>query len=523
MTNKAPHEDHHQRINTLLTQREHAHQTGNQEQAAQCDRELGIIHVRVGDYNKARTHFHAAKTVFTTLHMPKEAAACDVALGYVHKQLDEFEKARGRYQAAKTVFTELAQDKEIAGCDVFLGYLNKQLGEFEKARGRFDAAKEVYVNLGLLKDAALCDLSLAMLNRKLGDYRQARADLKAARTAFTKLGLRNEVAGCDLELGNVYLEFGEFEEARGRYQAAKTVFTELAQDKEIATCDLNLGNVHLRLGEYAKARESYWAAKGVFTELRMPKDVALCDIDLGLVDLALGEFEEARDSLATARRVFTASAMWVFVAQVDVADGTCLAVWADHVEDEGDAVKAEVLRREALGLLVPAVLALDAVRFQLDNTPARQRWAESRVASGMNTALTLAQALGDTDLLAELIESSRAFGRLDLPDTDELSTDAAGLWLTASTPHPPTTDQPQRGHTNRPDTDGSPGPTPTLSPALPVQTTHPRGLRLQPPGRVHLPWQPHPALTDHHHTAQQRYGHTNTTTRPIYPLTNTLT
>ena len=62
---------------------------------------------------------------------------------------------------------------------------------------------------------------------------------------------------------------------------------------------------------------------------------------------------------------------------------------------------------EAVRVLVPAVLALDAVRFNLDGADRRRRWAAA-VAEGFDAAYRAAARLGDTRLLAELLEVARA-------------------------------------------------------------------------------------------------------------------
>jgi len=60
-----------------------------------------------------------------------------------------------------------------------------------------------------------------------------------------------------------------------------------------------------------------------------------------------------------------------------------------------------------VAVLVPAVLALDAVRFSLDGADRRRRWA-AVVAAGFAAAYRAAHAAGDIRLLAELIEVARA-------------------------------------------------------------------------------------------------------------------
>ena len=83
----------------------------------------------------------------------------------------------------------------------------------------------------------------------------------------------------------------------------------------------------------------------------------------------------------------------LLAAQVAVGRGIALL-------DRGDAA-------EAARVLVPAVLALDAVRFTLDDAERRALWS-APLASAFGAALRAAAASGDAILLAELIEVARA-------------------------------------------------------------------------------------------------------------------
>lgn len=483
-----------QRIRSLHAQREEARQAGNRRDVARCDLDLGLIHDALGEYKTALTRFRSARDMYKDLHDAGRAADCDHNLGNVYLHLSRFNDALDSYTSARGAYICLKDWEGTADCQLGLGNVHASLRQAASAVACLDSARMIY--------QALFQLS--------GDP-----------------ALKSKVAGSTLNLGSALLAMQSHAEARNCYLAARQAYSELGEHAERAGCDQNLGLVDFELGDYAQAGKRFRAALKTFIELGLDAEAAACEHSLGGIDFASGRYLSARQHYASAR-VLHSTDSWVELASVDIADGLCLVSLADASEMFGRLAEATDAFREALGLLVPAALALDSVRFQLGSTPARQSWAEFRVADGMNVALLVAHHLGDTDLLAELIESSRAFGRLDLPETGrppasvtELSLNTNGTAAILDT---------TRHTLNRDSGDRSRGPhqegdsgSADLSAVLPMSTTDSSGLRLRPPGRVRLPWRTEPALIHHHHSAQSRYGHTNTTLRPVYPLAHTLT
>ena len=106
-----------------------------------------------------------------------------------------------------------------------------------------------------------------------------------------------------------------------------------------------------------------------------------------------GEDAAATSELTRLETGMRAAGAGLFAAQVAVGRGIGLL-------DRGDAAGAA-------RVLVPAVLALDAVRFTLDDAERRALWS-APLASAFGAALRAAAASGDVVLLAELIEVARA-------------------------------------------------------------------------------------------------------------------
>jgi hypothetical protein len=99
------------------------------------------------------------------------------------------------------------------------------------------------------------------------------------------------------------------------------------------------------------------------------------------------------ETLARVEVQMLATGAGLFAAQTAVGRGRMLL-------EAGDVA-------EAVRVLLPAVLALDAVRFNLDGADRRRRWTAT-VAEGFDAAYRAAARLGDIRLLAELLEVARA-------------------------------------------------------------------------------------------------------------------
>ena len=106
-----------------------------------------------------------------------------------------------------------------------------------------------------------------------------------------------------------------------------------------------------------------------------------------------GEPAAATSELGRLEAGMLAGGAGLFAAQVAVGRGIALL-------GRGDAAAAGQV-------LVPAVLALDAVRFTLDDAERRALWS-APLAVAFGAALRAAAASGDAVLLAELIEVARA-------------------------------------------------------------------------------------------------------------------
>ena len=262
-------------------------------------------------------------------------------------------QAEGPLRTALAVFRAHGRTVEVAACERLLIGVR---GFFEPdgARPARDAAARRWVDPG--SGAA------ASAVQAVGALRQDRPD-----DAAVSLGEARELLGDD--------------EARVLAVDALDAVRALgAGDPEPARRCLR------RIDEWRAAGPETFHAATVAVE----RGAATLTAMLALHD---GRHTVAMSELTRLETEMQAAGAGLFAAQVAVGRGIGLL-------DRGEAAAAA-------RVLVPAVLALDAVRFTLDDAERRALWS-APLASAFGAALRAAAASGDTVLLAELIEVARA-------------------------------------------------------------------------------------------------------------------
>ena len=190
-------------------------------------------------------------------------------------------------------------------------------------------------------------------------------------------------------------------------------------DREVADCDLGLGGVHLSLRSFAEAESEFASARATYVRLGVDREVASCDRAWGILYVQERRFVQAEAAYVSARAAYGALGLWFGAAQIDTDRAELRLVQRDITQARSQPGFVE-LTREALGLLVPAVLVLDDARFQFTLPADRRAWARQHVASGLATALGLARDVQDEDLVADLIVTAKSTGRLNLDVAPEL-------------------------------------------------------------------------------------------------------
>ncbi|MFI6165478.1 tetratricopeptide repeat protein [Nocardia sp. NPDC051052] len=331
--------------------------------AADSVRNIGKIQLTTGRYRQAECAYVLAWELYRRTSWAAAGADCSHGLGVAYAGMGRYSLAEAAFEAARAAFDQLGRRQHAANSMQGLGNVFEATGRYALAEQAHRSARAVFAELGSVAGVAECDLNLGVVYESMTRYRAAELAYRRARSEFATLDRAEAVAECDQNLGIVYEIAQRYDMAGLAHRRARRVFVELGLSERAADCALNLGVVHRSSTDYRRAERDFAHARAVYVELELPEKVAWCDINRGL-------------SAALAAR--------------SSAPGS--PEWREGL-------------RAGLSLVVPAVLFLDAGRFQFARAQARQAWA--RVLGIRWSALfEWAAELGDCELVADLVEAA---------------------------------------------------------------------------------------------------------------------
>lgn len=366
-THAAPHRENLGRIAHLRGQAEDAlhHLTAALQlyearqivdvQQASCANALAAVQLSMGSYADADASLRTALGVCESEELPAEEVRRLVP--EIKAQRALVAAATGLYQAAIDELLRIRHEALAAGfestantCTANLGFVHMQRGDAATAIEEYATARTSYESAGDATSAAICRLNIAVAGR-----------IGGSATA---------------------------ESAIAEYEAAHPVLAQAGRHELAATCVLNIGVERHGIGDLSGAERNYVTARDQFAGLHgQERSVAMCELGLGRLHADRGNPSEARTALASARRRFAKLNLEEWTARCSVELSAVLA--DDTAADE----------------LVPAMLALDAIRFQFPTASSRHAWRTS-TEHATQRAFELADRVGDRRLLAELVETA---------------------------------------------------------------------------------------------------------------------
>ena len=299
------------------------------------------------------------------------------------------EEARGTYSA-------LHLPRELADVLTNQGYVLMHIGDLAGARRHLRQAEHLFRQIGMHLDRARVLGGLGSLELRLGDTHAAVEHFATALEVYDAGGLGREVDGMLVNLGVAHAADEDWESAVQLQQAALEVYAELLSSSDgVAQAEHNLGVAFAGRGDHEAARDHYLRARAAYRRLGRRREAADVTVNLGNAAAAAGDLAAARRYHRRAIRDFRELGVWPPLARA--------------VHNLGLTYPpASAARRERV---LPAWLALDAVRFTLPDAAQRSRWRDTVGVPGA-AAFDSAARHGPL-LLAEVIEHARAVGTVD--------------------------------------------------------------------------------------------------------------
>lgn len=276
-------------------------------------------------------------------------------LGYLHLKVGDYPRARELFERALQI-TKDAVGEDHPACATCLDYLaHLCLATGEYARARAPAERALHLRKRALGEGhaqyAEGLSTLAAVYRELGEYDRARQALEGAQILYQRLvGPAHPDSIANLHnLGSLYREMGEYARAREPLQRACELTKKVLGEgnPHYATSLASLADLHGNLGEYAQAHELLQKAYRLHRELLGEAHplATLCLNNLGLLYKDMGEYAKARESLERARDLHKRS-----LGEGHPAYATGLHNLAGLYRVTGEYARARELGEQALAL-----------------------------------------------------------------------------------------------------------------------------------------------------------------------------
>lgn len=406
---------------------------------------------------------------------PRLRSAALINAASMADELGEHRRAVGLYRTALAEIPSDASHQRPTAL-VNLSQAYQHLGEFDAAQDALEQARALLADSsdqGLLRVACLLSLTAVALHRQqwaragelaveaLGlterfapelaghplmnlaacSFETGRWELgidfaRQAVAAFVSAGEEVALAESRQNLATMLVRAGRFDEAEKPLLASQQFFEagELGYRSGIGA--KTMGFLAERRGDPATARAHYARALDRFDSTGAVVDAADVRLRLATLAYAEGDLDLGEELLDTSFSVYAEHGLGMHCAQLDYWRAELL-----HTTFERATQPDAALLSRAVALVVPAALAIDAVRHTLPNGGQREHWHRTVAEPAMSLAFRCAALSGDAQLVGDLIDTQCAGTALDLAFLPESATPALAFELLDPTSPEPTAAQ----------------------------------------------------------------------------------
>jgi hypothetical protein len=240
-------------------------------------------------FELARRELEAARAVFHRFELPARAALCDRDLGFLAARLGDYGTAIALTVRAREVFVELQRPAMAAGFDMNLGAFAHYSGLLDLAEAAYERSHAAYVAAGLRRRALVCRRNQAALLLERGNAAQSLALLDRIAPEIAELEDHLEAAEAAVIRARA-LASDDRQAAHASLAEARSRFAALDNQAAVAECQLEQGWLHLQEGAYALAADSFAAALAPLQD----RPAHLWRVQYGLGRIAEAAADDAR-------------------------------------------------------------------------------------------------------------------------------------------------------------------------------------------------------------------------------------
>ena len=365
----------------------------NQEAIGRCQRAVGTILAKQGNYADVLSWLEQAQNSFEALAEPGQVTQTMVDIAHFLRQQGKYGQAKRYLEKSQALAEQLGDKKRMALTFDALARLAYEQGTYRDARMLHEKSLALREEMGDKQGVAISIRDLGIVATDQGDYDAAYHAYQKSLALFQEIGHKSGIARCMTSLGVTAYQRATYQDAHLYHQKALTLQREMGNKRGVGVSKINLGILARKQGDNATARHLYQDALTIFKEMENKRAIAVCLNNLGILAYTEGDYASAdelyKESLALAWEL---DSKWVIAHTLVWLAGIAFEKLADLVRVVRLAAAIQRLTKQIDIVLDPVEGALCErlvadTRTTLSKETFTAAWAEGQ-------AMTLEDTIG---------------------------------------------------------------------------------------------------------------------------------
>lgn len=220
---------------------------------AVCLKDMGILCLRTGNFNKAIEYNFKSLKIFQELGNNELVAVIYGHIGVVYSHLEDYENFLSYSNKAVEILREFGASKKLSTFLNNKGSALAYMKRFDEALACFHESLEIREKLDLKKEILNIYFNIGGIYKDKKDFDNAKIYYLKAEKLSLELGNPVGIAKSNHYLGAFYVESGEYEKAVEYMEKALNIFIERNLKPEACKAYEELSNAYVAMEDYKKA------------------------------------------------------------------------------------------------------------------------------------------------------------------------------------------------------------------------------------------------------------------------------
>ena len=233
---------------------------------AQVLNDIGWIHFRRGDLDKAEGYLRTALELSRSTLLYDVTASILNRLGGVHYQKDQLDQASHYVRESLKLREEIGDTVAVARSYNNLGLLDWKRGHWEEALENFSRSVELNTSLGDIEAMIMLHNNMGLLQTDRGNMIEALNHLEFSLASAQQIGMSSRVGQVYLHLSRYWLTAKDWKQSLNYSELALTLFEELGSRENLVDIYASVGEAQLGLGNIPEALRAVEKAEVLLKE-----------------------------------------------------------------------------------------------------------------------------------------------------------------------------------------------------------------------------------------------------------------